>query len=192
MNLLRALRFILRALRSSPVAHLVLAFVAVGSPAVAQIAEGLRYVPVNPCRVLDTRVSQPAILAGATRTVPVGCGLPATTKAWALNLTSCPPASPACGSPAAPGNYNAIDQGVRHRSGRMRESQQNGECLSVHGTSDAFGGHFVKFRRSALQSLKTGVKTPMNRDGNQAKSFFTCHLPLLCRAPAHHQQQAQE
>ncbi|MDX1981556.1 MAG: hypothetical protein SFV51_14910 [Bryobacteraceae bacterium] len=57
---------------------------------------GLRFVPVTPCRVADTRAAAsafggPAISAGATRTfsIPSGpCpGIPSTALAYSLNLT---------------------------------------------------------------------------------------------------------
>jgi hypothetical protein len=57
---------------------------------------------------------QPAIRAGQTRTIKPalsGCGLPSDAKAWAVNLTLCPPAwTLACNPPAVGGNYAAIDR----------------------------------------------------------------------------------
>jgi hypothetical protein len=58
----------------------------------------LRFVAVTPCRVMDTRSGSapfgaPALSANSTRTVPMpasGCGLPATAKAYAVNVTVVP------------------------------------------------------------------------------------------------------
>ncbi|MFN0166880.1 MAG: hypothetical protein ACKV22_10660 [Bryobacteraceae bacterium] len=60
-----------------------------------------RFVPVTPCRVMDTRGGQgtagafgpPALTAGFTRTIPVPasrCGIPADARAYSLNTTVVP------------------------------------------------------------------------------------------------------
>jgi len=63
---------------------------------------GLRFVPLAPCRVLETRApyagttwtgphGPPMLAAGQTRTLPIAgavrCGIPASAKAFALNVT---------------------------------------------------------------------------------------------------------
>ena len=63
------------------------------------VSSGYRFVPVTPCRVLDTRNATgtfggPSIGAGATRTVPMpqsACNIPATAVAYSLNITVVPP-----------------------------------------------------------------------------------------------------
>lgn len=65
-------------------------------------AGGLNFAPVTPCRVADTRTNSgfggafgaPTPAGGSTRTMPVpsgGCGLPATARAYAFNVTVVPP-----------------------------------------------------------------------------------------------------
>lgn len=51
-----------------------------------------RFVPVTPCRLVDTRVSGPAVAGGSVRRfVPAGsCGVPATATAYSLNVTVVP------------------------------------------------------------------------------------------------------
>jgi endo-1,4-beta-xylanase len=65
------------------------------------ISEGaLRFVPVAPCRVADTRTAAgpfggPAMTASSTRSFAIpqsGCGIPATAQAYSLNVTVVPPA----------------------------------------------------------------------------------------------------
>jgi hypothetical protein len=62
---------------------------------------GLRFQPIAPCRLVDTRVGEgktgafgpPALVAGAAREVPVpqgSCGVPATALAYSLNVTVLP------------------------------------------------------------------------------------------------------
>ncbi len=59
---------------------------------------GLRFVPVAPCRVADTRNPEgpfggPAMAAGLTRSFAIpqsGCGIPATAQAYSLNVTVVP------------------------------------------------------------------------------------------------------
>ncbi len=64
------------------------------------ISEGaLRFVPVTPCRVADTRNTDgpfggPAMTAASTRSFAIpqsGCGIPATAQAYSLNVTVVPP-----------------------------------------------------------------------------------------------------
>ncbi len=59
---------------------------------------GLRFVPVTPCRVVDTRTAAgpfggPAMTAASTRSFAVpqsGCGIPPTAQAYSLNVTVVP------------------------------------------------------------------------------------------------------
>ena len=59
---------------------------------------GLRFVPVTPCRLADTRgrtdaFGGPALPGGFVRSFAVpqgGCGIPATAQAYALNVTAVP------------------------------------------------------------------------------------------------------
>jgi hypothetical protein len=60
---------------------------------------GLRYIPVAPCRVADTRNANgpfggPMLSAGSTRSFAIpnsACNIPATAQAYALNFTVVPP-----------------------------------------------------------------------------------------------------
>ena len=61
----------------------------------------LQFVPVKPCRVVDTRsalgpLGGPAIAGGQTRSFPIpqsACGIPATAGAYSLNVTVVPTGS---------------------------------------------------------------------------------------------------
>ncbi|HLJ50926.1 MAG TPA: hypothetical protein VKU01_33180 [Bryobacteraceae bacterium] len=63
-----------------------------------QTPQALRFIPVTPCRVLDTRNAAgtfggPALAAGGTRNVPVQqstCNIPNTASAYSLNVTVVP------------------------------------------------------------------------------------------------------
>ena len=63
-------------------------------------ARRLRFVPVAPCRIADTRNANgafggPELAAGSTRDFPIpngSCGLPSTAAAYALNVTVVPDA----------------------------------------------------------------------------------------------------
>ena len=63
---------------------------------------GLRFVPVRPCRLVDTRENlgafgRPALAANVARSFALpqqsGCGLPATAAAYSLNVTVVPQGS---------------------------------------------------------------------------------------------------
>lgn len=71
------------------------------SPAIGGQSEGLRFVPLPPCRVADTRPGEgrtgafgpPVVPAGAVRELPIPqstCGVPATARAYSLNITVVP------------------------------------------------------------------------------------------------------
>ena len=72
------------------------AWISVAAP--SQTAEALRFVPVTPCRVVDTRnpagpFGAPAIAADSSRSfaLPGGaCGIPGTARAYSLNVTVVP------------------------------------------------------------------------------------------------------
>ncbi len=64
-------------------------------------SSGLRFVPITPCRIMDTRAGQgttgsfgpPTFAAGTSRDVPVPagpCGIPSTAKAYSFNATVVP------------------------------------------------------------------------------------------------------
>jgi hypothetical protein len=64
-------------------------------------ASGLEFFPVTPCRVADTRnatgaLGGPSLAANTARAFPVQsslCGIPATAKAYSLNVTAVPHAA---------------------------------------------------------------------------------------------------
>ena len=64
----------------------------------AGTASALAFYPVTPCRVADTRnatgpLGGPTIAGGSSRSFPVqssSCGIPATAKAYSLNVTAVP------------------------------------------------------------------------------------------------------
>lgn len=67
----------------------------------AALSSPLPFVPVTPCRLMDTRAGSgfsgsfgaPTPSAGSTRTLPVtqsSCGIPATAAAYSLNITVVP------------------------------------------------------------------------------------------------------
>ncbi len=70
-----------------------------GVPSVARIVhlgpQPFDYFAVTPCRVLDTRISGPALTSGVTRIVPVtgSCGVPVDAVAVSLNITAVAPPS---------------------------------------------------------------------------------------------------
>jgi hypothetical protein len=78
---------------------------AAGLPAIAATdstivtSQALRFLPITPCRVADTRGSAgvfggPAIAGGTSRDFPIpagACGIPATARAYSLDVAVVPP-----------------------------------------------------------------------------------------------------
>jgi exo-beta-1,3-glucanase (GH17 family) len=70
----------------------------IAEPAFTFGTEPLRFVPITPCRAVDTRIGSgglggPPLSAGQTRTFPLpssACGIPPTARAYALNATIVP------------------------------------------------------------------------------------------------------
>lgn len=105
----------------------------------------LRFVPVTPCRLVDTRnpngpFGGPAFSAGETRTytVPSGpCGIPATAQAFSLNLAVLPSAAtnvtvwPA-GEPQP--STTSLNSDGRNKSNAAIVAAGNGGAISVYVT----------------------------------------------------------
>ncbi len=68
----------------------------------AQTSPKLRFVPVSPCRIKDTRIPDliitplAAVEGGTSRDFPIAgfCGVPSTAKAFSLNITAIPVRQP--------------------------------------------------------------------------------------------------
>ena len=69
------------------------------TPASQQPPVALRFIPVAPCRIADTRnpdgpFGGPSMAAASLRSIAIpqsGCGIPATAQAYSLNVTVVPP-----------------------------------------------------------------------------------------------------
>ena len=64
------------------------------TPGNFQVTAPLAFVPVKPCRLVDTRPTHKPILGGTSQTFILsqlgGCGIPASAAAFSLNLTALP------------------------------------------------------------------------------------------------------
>jgi uncharacterized repeat protein (TIGR01451 family) len=122
---------------------------------------GLRYVPVTPCRLADTRnpdgaFGGPLLGAGSTRafTIPdSACGIPATAQAYSLNATVVPKGSLGyltmfpCGQ-AAPlaSTLNSIDGRVKAGAAIVPAGTSGAVCAFVTNDTDLvldINGYFV-------------------------------------------------
>jgi hypothetical protein len=106
-------------------------------PVVVAPDAGMGFYTLTPCRVLDTRASAPLTTNGRLL-IPVagaaGCGVPATAKAVALNLTAVTP-SAAGYVVVYPGNYPLPPiSTINFRAGQVRA---NGAVLPL--SSDGVG-----------------------------------------------------
>ena len=70
------------------------------TPMASQPASALQFIPVAPCRIVDTRGDEgpfggPSMAAGELRAIAIpqsGCGIPPTAQAYSLNVTVVPSA----------------------------------------------------------------------------------------------------
>ncbi len=86
---------------SITIAGQVVAISQSAAPFAAALPSGLLFIPVSPCRLVDTRAGQgkafpfgpPTLVATSLRDIPVlsaGCGIPAQAQAYSLNITVVP------------------------------------------------------------------------------------------------------
>jgi len=110
-------------------------------------ARALRFVPVTPCRVADTRNAAgafggPAIAAGSSRSFIVpnsSCGVPSTAQAYSLNITAVPAGKlgylavwPTGGTPPVVSTLNSRD-GRTKADAAIIPAGSNG-AISVYAT----------------------------------------------------------
>jgi len=129
---------------------------------------GLRFVAVTPCRVVDTRNAAgtfggPAIPGGGSRNFPIpqgSCGIPATAAAYALNATVVPHGSlnyltiwPTGSSQPVVSTLNSYDGRVKANASVVPAGSNQGVSVFVTDTADVIldiNGYFVPANGSAL------------------------------------------
>lgn len=96
---------------------------------------------VEPCRILDTRDSGTAVGGNATRTVQIAgaCGIPATAKAIAANVTAVTPLDSAWFSLYPHGMATPVATTLSYRAGKTRANNAR-ITLSPDGRISAFNG----------------------------------------------------
>jgi hypothetical protein len=145
-------------------------FTGTSSTIVVSAAAGLRYVPVTPCRVVDTRNATgpfggPIISAGTTRsfTIPSGsCGIPAAAQAYSLNVAVVPTTVlgyltvwPTGQAQPQVATLNSLDGRIKSNAAIVPAG--TGGAVSVYSTNDTqvildINGYFVSANTSgALQ-----------------------------------------
>ena len=122
---------------------------------------GLHFIAVTPCRLVDTRENlgqfgQPALVAGAVRSFPIpsaSCGIPSSAKAYALNVTVVPKGSlsyltifPTGQAQPLVSTLNSIDGRIKANAALVPAGA--GGAISVFATNPAelvldISGYFV-------------------------------------------------
>jgi alpha-tubulin suppressor-like RCC1 family protein len=120
----------------------------------------LSFVPVAPCRVVDTRnpagpLGAPSLVAGATRsfTIPGACGIPAQAQAFSLNLTVVPQGTlgyvtiwPSGQSRPLASTLNALDGRIKSNAAIVPAGTGGAVSLYATNNTDAIldiNGYFV-------------------------------------------------
>ena len=111
-------------------------------------SSGLQFIPVAPCRVVDTRngpgmFGGPALAGGTQRDFPLpqgSCGLPATAAAYALNVTVVPDGSLNYLTIWATGGSQPVVSTLNSYDGRIKANAAIvpagvGEAVSVYATN---------------------------------------------------------
>ena len=105
---------------------------------------GLRFMPVAPCRLVDTRLTGPALAGGSTRDIPVTsgvCGIPPEARAYSFNVTVVPPGPlgyltiwPAGQSQPVVSTLNALDGAITANAAIVPAGA--GGAISVFASAD--------------------------------------------------------
>ncbi len=122
---------------------------------------GLRFIPVTPCRVADTRNAPgtfggPAIAGGTSRDFPIpqgNCGIPQTAAAYALNVTVVPHGSlnyltiwPSGSSQPVVSTLNSYDGRIKANAAVVPAGNNQAVSVFVTDTADVImdiNGYFV-------------------------------------------------
>ena len=136
--------------------------------AIAEMSvSGLRFIPVTPCRVVDTRAASgtfggPAISSGTSRDFPLpegSCGIPQTAAAYALNVTSVPHGHlnyltiwPTGSSQPVVSTLNSYDGRVKANAAIVPAGNNQSVSVFVTDTADVIldiNGYFVSASNNA-------------------------------------------
>ncbi|HEY7337893.1 MAG TPA: SBBP repeat-containing protein [Bryobacteraceae bacterium] len=175
---------------------------------VVSAASGLRFVPVTPCRLFDTRHAgqgAPFITANTSRSfaVPGACGIPSTAQAYSLNVAVVPHTVlgfitvwPTGQTQPTVATLNSIDGRIKSNAAIVPAG--TGGAISVYATNDTdvildISGYFVP--ASTPGALAFYPMTPCRlvdtRNGTLLSGPFTGGssrtLPVLsssCNVPA--------
>jgi xylan 1,4-beta-xylosidase len=126
------------------------------------ILSGLRFIPVTPCRVVDTRKTNlgvfgaPSIVGGTSRDVNIplsGCSIPATAQAYSLNVAVVPPGPlgfltlwPAGQTQPVASTLNSLDGRVKSNAAIVPAGSGGAISVFVSNTTDVvldINGYFV-------------------------------------------------
>jgi hypothetical protein len=139
-----------------------LTYMYVDDVAIVEGTPALRFVPVTPCRVVDTRNARgsfggPAITGGTARDFPLpqgGCGIPATARAYALNVTVVPRGSlsyltvwPTGASRPVVSTLNALDGRIKADAAVVPSGSAQAVSVYASNTTDVvldISGYFVQ------------------------------------------------
>ncbi len=135
--------------------------------AIVEGASGLRFIPVTPCRVVDTRGAAgtfggPSISGGTARDFPIpqgSCGIPATAAAYALNVTAAPHGSlnyltiwPTGTSQPVVSTLNSYDGRTKANAAIVPAGSNQAVSVFVTNTADVLldiNGYFVSAGNNA-------------------------------------------
>ena len=135
------------------------------------VSSGLSFVPMTPCRVVDTRFANgafgsPSLTAGGTRTfnLPSGsCGVPSTASAYSLNVTVVPQGSleyltvwPAGQAQPYVSTLNATDGRTKANAAIIPAGTSGGVSAYATGATDLIldiDGYFVPNSNSGALSF---------------------------------------
>jgi hypothetical protein len=125
------------------------------------VSAALRFIPVTPCRVVDTRLADgpfggPSMPAGTSRDFAIpnsACNIPATAQAYSLNVTVVPPGPLGYLIIWPAGQPRPVVSTLNSRDGRIKANAAivpagNGGAVSVYASSTTqvvldIDGYFV-------------------------------------------------
>lgn len=158
------------------------------------VVPALRFVPITPCRVIDTRKStlgvfgSPSIAGGSSRdfTIPSGaCSIPTTAQAYSFNVTVVPPAAlgyltlwPTGQTQPVASTLNSLDGRIKANAAIVQAGTNGAVSVFASNTTDVvidINGYFV----TGNSALAFYPVTPCRVADTRKSSFGSLGSPSL-------------
>ena len=174
------------------------------------VAQPLRFVPITPCRIIDTRkpAGAPSIAGGTSRDINIpssSCSIPSTAQAYSLNVAVVPPGPlgfltlwPTGGTQPQASTLNSVDGRIKSNAAIIPAGTNGSISVFASNTTDVIldiNGYFVPTSTNGALSFypvtpcriaDTRKAAAPSLVGGQSRTFAivsqTCQIPASAQA----------